>query len=120
MHGLAQRRLRQVRLPLAVQDAYTPGLFLPNRIQTATRRPRARALVLPKIVAERCQSVSQLKYYHTRSTELVVRTDTLDLTLITRPSTGRNLCNLTGERTLPKLYFREPRTLDPIKCSTLV
>ena len=30
------------------------------------------------------QSVS---YYHTRSTELVVRTDTLDLTL-TRPSTG--------------------------------
>ena len=41
----------------------------------------------------------------------MVRTDTLDLDTPTRSSTGRNLCNLTGERALPKLSsdFREPR-----------
>ena len=37
----------------------------------------------------------------------MVRTDTLDLTL-TRPSTGGNLGNLTGERTLPKLSSANP------------
>ena len=39
----------------------------------------------------------------TPSREDMVRTDTLDLDTPTRSSTGWNLCNLTGERALPKL-----------------
>ena len=45
-----------------------------------------------------------LLYHHSyRSREDMVRTDTLDLDAPTRSSTCRNLCNLTGERALPKL-----------------
>ena len=39
----------------------------------------------------------------TPSREDMVRTDTLDLDTYSIKSTGRNLCNLTGERALPKL-----------------